>query len=202
MLGLARRFGLDTVFILSSGRADVRLRYFVPDHEMGISGHATVAALTVQNRLGHLHPGRILVETSTGLFGATLSIDGPDPRVTLEQNKPIFGVSASRAVVASVLGIDISVITPGPIQSVSVSRPKLVVPLVSVAVLNNLSPRFEQLWDLCDRLEVSGFYRIRWLVGAAFRERPGPAVSGESGLSRGCGHWRGGGRSRRISCAL
>jgi predicted PhzF superfamily epimerase YddE/YHI9 len=24
--------------------ADIRLRYFVPDHEMGVSGHATIAA--------------------------------------------------------------------------------------------------------------------------------------------------------------
>ncbi len=158
MLGLARRFGLDTVFILSSVRADVRLRYFLPDHEMGISGHATVAALTVQYWLGHLHPGSALVETSTGLFSATLSIAGPDPRVTLEQNKPTFSASASREAVAGVLGVDISVIAPGPVQSVSVSRPKLLVPLVSADVLNNLSPHFEQLWDLCDRLEVSGLY--------------------------------------------
>src|SRR5438105_442997 len=46
---LARKFGLDTVFILKPGfpAADIRLRYFVPYHEMGISGHATVAAITV-----------------------------------------------------------------------------------------------------------------------------------------------------------
>src|SRR2546425_10983909 len=49
MQGLARRFGLDTVFILRprSRTADIRLRFFVPDHEMGISGHATIAAITV-----------------------------------------------------------------------------------------------------------------------------------------------------------
>ena len=51
MQRLARKFGLDTAFILHPRMkgADIRLRYFVPDHEMGVSGHAPIAAIT--NRL-------------------------------------------------------------------------------------------------------------------------------------------------------
>jgi len=49
MQALTQRFGLDTAFILRprARDADIRLRYFVPDHEMGVSGHATIAAITV-----------------------------------------------------------------------------------------------------------------------------------------------------------
>jgi PhzF family phenazine biosynthesis protein len=159
MLALARRFGLDTVFILSSQRGDVRLRYFVPDHEMGISGHATIAALVVQSTLGLLKAGSIIVETATGLFRAELAVNDGRCGVTLEQNRADFGVVLGGDAVAEVLRIDISSIdTTSPIQSVSVSRPKLVVPLTSVAVLDSLSPDFEGLWALCEQLHVSGLY--------------------------------------------
>ena len=49
MLWLARRFGLDTAFLVTPKRrhADLAIRYFVPEHEMGVSGHATIAAVTV-----------------------------------------------------------------------------------------------------------------------------------------------------------
>jgi PhzF family phenazine biosynthesis protein len=172
MLALARRFGLDTVFILTSHRADIRLRYFVPDHEMGISGHATVAALIVQNMLGHLKPGSVVVETTTGLFRAALSVDDLGHSITLEQNRPIFGACVSAEAVAETLGVDVSAIAAAatPIQSVSVSRPKLLVPLVNVEILDGLSPRFESLWKLCDRLEVTGLYPFVHTAG------PKPAI--------------------------
>src|SRR5438445_13834986 len=69
MQELARRFGLDTAFILKpqARAADIRLRYFVPNHEMGVSGHATIAAITVilvEQGLKH-ECGQ--VETSSGL---------------------------------------------------------------------------------------------------------------------------------------
>lgn len=46
----------------------------------------------------------------------------------------------------------------GPIQSVSTSRPKLVVPLVDHETLDGLEPDFERLWALCDEYETTGFY--------------------------------------------
>jgi hypothetical protein len=70
MQRLARKFGLDTAFILHPRMkaADIRLRYFVPDHEMGVSGHATIAAITIALLENRLKCGRIRVETMTGIF--------------------------------------------------------------------------------------------------------------------------------------
>jgi predicted PhzF superfamily epimerase YddE/YHI9 len=47
--GWLRRFGLDTAFILRPEEpdADMPIRHFVPHHEMGVSGHATIGAVTV-----------------------------------------------------------------------------------------------------------------------------------------------------------
>jgi trans-2,3-dihydro-3-hydroxyanthranilate isomerase len=35
----------ETVFVLPSDRADIRLRYYTPGHEISLCGHGTVAAL-------------------------------------------------------------------------------------------------------------------------------------------------------------
>jgi trans-2,3-dihydro-3-hydroxyanthranilate isomerase len=162
MQHLARKFGLDTVFILrpQSKAADIRLRYFVPDHEMGVSGHATIAAITVA-LLDHLLTSNdVRIETITGLFEVE-SIPREDRTVvTLEQNAPVFGPTVAPDMAAKALKIDPGqiVLTNGPIQPVSVSRAKLLVPLQDWRALDALKPDFETLWTLCDKLQVTGLY--------------------------------------------
>jgi trans-2,3-dihydro-3-hydroxyanthranilate isomerase len=162
MLALARSFGLDTVFMLDSGSkdADFRLRYFVPDHEMGVSGHATIAAITVALLDGALKLGRVRIETITGLFSVESLDRGESIAVTLEQNPPVFGESVDPGLIARALKIDPGQILPavGPAQVVSVSRAKLLVPLRDWEVLNGLTPDFEALWDLCDKTQATGLY--------------------------------------------
>jgi PhzF family phenazine biosynthesis protein len=50
------------------------------------------------------------------------------------------------------------VLAEGPIQSISVSRAKLLVPLQESNVLNAPTPDHEALWKLCDQIQVTGFY--------------------------------------------
>jgi trans-2,3-dihydro-3-hydroxyanthranilate isomerase len=162
MLTVARRFGLDTVFILKpkAETADVRLRFFVPDHEMGISGHATIAAITVALIERQLRPRQHKVETSSGLFAFVYAQNDYGYVVTLEQNPPVFGSSITSDRVASALRIcaDGIASNESPLQTVSVSRPKLIVPLKERQILNHLKPDFEALWQLCDAEKVSGLY--------------------------------------------
>jgi trans-2,3-dihydro-3-hydroxyanthranilate isomerase len=162
MQRLARKFGLDTAFILHPRMkgADIRLRYFVPDHEMGVSGHATIAAITIALLENRLKCDRIRVETMTGIFEVE-SIRGEDGIiVTLAQNKPVFGPTVAPDLVARALTIDPKriVLAGSPIQSVSVSRAKLVIPLEDSKVLNSLTPDYEALWKLCDQFRVTGLY--------------------------------------------
>lgn len=161
MQALSKKFGLDTVFILTprSNDADIRLRYFVPQHEMGVSGHATVAAITVARRDGTLKAERIRVETLNGVFGVACVQHGGQLLVTLEQNRPIFGPAVPPPEIAPALRIGIENVVVGiPVESVSVSRPKLLVPLSDSRVLNELEPDFDALWSVCDAFRVTGVY--------------------------------------------
>ncbi|HYL14010.1 MAG TPA: PhzF family phenazine biosynthesis isomerase [Terriglobales bacterium] len=162
MLTVARRFGLDTVFILKpkAETTDVSLRFFVPDHEMGVSGHATIAAITVALIQGRSRPLHRRIETSSGLFAFQCTQNKRGHVVTLEQNAPVFGCCIAPDRVAPTLGISPHAIASNesPIQTVSVSRPKLIVPLKDRQTLNQLKPDFEALWQLCDAEKVTGLY--------------------------------------------
>lgn len=162
MQGLAKRFGLDTVFVLSprSSASDIFLRYFVPDHEMGVSGHATIAAITVGLRNQTLTGDRFRIDTRSGIFEATANRFRADIVVRLDQNRPVFGPIVAPTEVLGALRLrqrDL-LTSEWPIQSVSVSRAKLVVPLVSYRALDGLRPDFDSLWRCCERLDVTGFY--------------------------------------------
>src|SRR5437588_6828830 len=132
MQSLARRFGLDTAFILEpqTKGTDIRLRYFVPDHEMGVSGHATIAALTVALQKG-LRPKFWKVETLSGIFGYTCARKDDQYVVTLAQNPPVFEslITSDKVAIALNLSVNDIASNESPIQVVSVSRPKLIIPI-------------------------------------------------------------------------
>jgi len=161
MQALSQKFGLDTVFILKpqSRDADIRLRYFVPDHEMGVSGHATIAAITVAMSNGRLKSEPVRVETLNGIFAVSWVQNRNQLLVTLEQNPPSFGPAVSPSMVAQALRIGVGDIAcKTPVESVSVSRPKLLVPLADSGVLDTLEPDFDALWALCEAFRVTGVY--------------------------------------------
>jgi trans-2,3-dihydro-3-hydroxyanthranilate isomerase len=162
MQSLARKFGLDTAFILrpDAEGADIRIRYFVPDHEMGVSGHATIAAVTVALSNQAVHGRRLRVQTSTGLFDLEWTLKANQCVVTLEQNEPVFGPTLDAGVVACALkiGVDCIVSTQSPIQVVSASRPKIMVPVRDWQVLDGLKPDMEALWKLCEIYGATGLY--------------------------------------------
>jgi PhzF family phenazine biosynthesis protein len=162
MQSLALRFGQDTAFILTpkTKGADIRIRYFVPDHEMGVSGHATIAAATVALSRPSARSNQMTIETVTGLFNVTWISNRRGYLVTVGQNAPDFGPLTSSDVVADVLRIHPSAIdvSTGPVQSVSVSRPKLIIPIRDWEVLDSVTPDYASLSALCDSTAVSGLY--------------------------------------------
>jgi PhzF family phenazine biosynthesis protein len=160
MLRLARLFSLDTAFVLSprTGVADLRVRFFVPDHELEFSGHATIAALTVALHT-HAVSGRSWnVETKAGTY--PIECYGQGRGMSVEQGSAVFGDTRNGEDVAAALRMQVDEldISRSPIQTVSVSRPKLLIPLRDSHVLNGLVPDYPALWRLCETTQVTGLY--------------------------------------------
>ncbi|WCB95909.1 putative isomerase YddE [Baekduia alba] len=151
MQAAAAELGHETCFVLApSGGADavVRLRYFVPRHEMEMCVHATVAAsvaLGLEDGAG--------VETPLGVRRVWRPSAGA---ALVEQFAPEVGpVVEDVDAVAAVLGGARPV---AEVRSVSTARAKLLVGLADEATLDGLAPDFEALWTLCDLLGTTGIY--------------------------------------------
>jgi PhzF family phenazine biosynthesis protein len=149
MRAAAARFGHETCFVLAPQdgvEADVRYRYFVPNHEMEMCVHATVAATVLRGR-------DTRVQTPLGVLAVRVEGD----RAVVEQFPPRLGAPVEDvAPVLAALGARPDDLA-GPVRSVSTARAKLMVPLVDEATLDGLAPDVDALWAVCERLGVTGF---------------------------------------------
>jgi PhzF family phenazine biosynthesis protein len=163
MQGLAARFGHETAFVLKPGQpdADLRLRYFVPNHEMEMCIHATVGTITVLVERGSVTASPVRIETPLGIIRAEWSRESGVITVMVEQFPPTFlEITPNPTEVAAALGVPEDLLDRRvlPIQAVSTARAKLLVPLRDYGVLDALQPDFEKLWEVCERYHNTGFY--------------------------------------------
>ncbi len=161
----AADLGQEAVFVLKPSRPDcaLRLRYFVPDHELSICAHDTIGAVTVLYKEGVLSGPSVKIETGAGAVTAELEETEKGLLVMLEQFLPEFRSDVPAAAdIARALKIpdtDLAAVPGLPSESVTTSsRFKLMVPVKSREILDSLKPDFELLWSLCDAGDTTGFY--------------------------------------------
>lgn len=151
----------ESAFVLKSNRSDcdVMLRFFVPLYEMEMCIHATIGSITVLVKRGMINYSPTIVETMLGPVKVEWEVKESNIEVSVDQFLPEFmDVNLTEEDICKALNIGMEEIGDLPIQSVSTSRHKLVIPLKSVKTLNQLRPNFDYLWNLCDEVNTSGFY--------------------------------------------
>ncbi|HWR42075.1 PhzF family phenazine biosynthesis isomerase [Sporomusa sp.] len=160
---LAAHYMEETAFVIPSEETDcdVRLRYFVPNHEMEMCVHATMGSIAAQAHKSLLEKAEVKVEIPIGKLSAFWEQHEDHYEVTVEQFLPQFATDNPKiSQVTAALNISEKAIALeiGPIQSVSTSRAKLMVPIKDRKTLDSLTPHFEDLWKLCDEYNTTGFY--------------------------------------------
>jgi PhzF family phenazine biosynthesis protein len=81
----------ETVFVLKSETADVRLRYYTPGHEINLCGHATMAALYGMKSHSLLEgKDAITIETKVGVLPIQFERDGDTMVIEMKQDQPRF----------------------------------------------------------------------------------------------------------------
>lgn len=166
MQQVARSFGHESGFVLPpppGSDCDFEFRFWVPNHEMSMCGHATVGALWLLDRLGKLPGDHLSIWTKSGRVdarirnrtehGAAVEISQPAGSV-----EPLPDADKSRGDITEILGIRADDLASLPIQNASTSRVKTLVPLNSVSVLDRLSPDFARIEELCSRIGSTGLY--------------------------------------------
>lgn len=166
MQHVARSHGHESGFVFpapAGSGCDFEFRFWVPNHEMSMCGHATVGALWLMERLGRLAGDSFAISTRSGRVEARIgergahgaSIEISQPVGTVE---PLPDADKSRADIADVLGIHAADLAPLPLQNAATSRVKTLVPLKSVSTLDRLSPDFSRIKALCNRIGSTGLY--------------------------------------------
>ncbi len=115
MQAIATRVGFnETAFVSDSQRADVRIRFFTPGHEIDLCGHATLAsfyALVHRKRIVLDETARRLtLECKAGILSISLYRNPHDELIIeMEQAPPRFApYSGDRARLAGALGVQVS----------------------------------------------------------------------------------------------
>ena len=157
MRAVAASYGHEAAFVLPPpDGADFRLRFFVPNHEMEMCGHATVGAVWLLHRLGRLTKNQIVIATLSGMVEAKIAngeVEISQPKGRAEAVPP-----ARISEILSVLGIDEAALANMPVVNAATSRVKTLVPLKSVGFLNGLTPDFARIEALCEALGSTGLY--------------------------------------------
>jgi PhzF family phenazine biosynthesis protein len=185
MQAAARRFGHEAGFVLPARTRDFAFtfRFFVPNHEMEMCGHATIGALWALARRGLLPGPSVRIDTLsgpvTGYVGA-----GPDGGPTVAITQPAGTVvpltGPDTAAVLRALGIGPEALAPRPLLNAVTSRVKTLVPIQDPARLNALVSDPDAVAGVCDRIGSTGLYPYAPLdqAGRSFEARQFPRASG------------------------
>lgn len=174
MREVARTHGHESAFVLSAEPPfDFALRFWVPNHEMPMCGHATVGAVHTLHRLGLLTKDRLTISTPSGPVEALIT----DGNVEISQPQGTVATVPTTDVV-NILGITAADLAPYPIQNASTSRVKTLIPLASSEILDGLTPDFARVRELCDELGSTGLYPYAQSGDQTFDARQFPRSSG------------------------
>jgi PhzF family phenazine biosynthesis protein len=166
MQQVAASYGHESGFVLpspSGSNRDFEFRFWVPNHEMSMCGHATVGAVWLLEQLGRLRRDHLTISTKSGRVEARIHRPaGQDVLVEVSQPaghvEPLPDADQAKADILQVLGIGAEDLAPLPIQNARTSRVKTLVPLKSVSILDGLKPDFGKIEQLCARIESTGLY--------------------------------------------
>ncbi|KAJ5923502.1 hypothetical protein N7454_008747 [Penicillium verhagenii] len=173
MKALAKKAGHECGFVLpapsSPTSTHYTMRYFVPNQEMEMCGHATVGAIWLLHQLGklttHLPNDLIRISTLSGIVDAKIlpsaseslqssTILVSQPKGTTQDLHPAHTPS-----ILSSLGLtQTDLATDLPIQNARTSRTKTLIPLKSREVLQNLRPDPEAIVRVCESVDSTGLY--------------------------------------------
>ncbi len=139
MQRVANEFNLsETSFVLPSGTADVRARYFTPTRELPMAGHPSVGTVFALDRAG-VFAGKDRVTLELGVGPVEMTLERGDDglsRVWMNQGVPELLETFDKSQVARALGLEERDLEPDlPVQLGSAGNPFLLVPVVSLDAL-------------------------------------------------------------------
>ena len=161
MQSIARELSVsETAFLLSSDRADRRVRYFTPTREVDLCGHATVGSHYFLFDDGVVEAGTHSLETNVGVLDVEVTDEG---FVWMTQDAPtVERVDLDYDRVADALGVEPTSLTglsdDLPLAVASTGLPFLIVPAEYLGDLSDADPDVRAVEALSETVGATGVY--------------------------------------------
>lgn len=154
----------ETAFVFPSKGEDydIHVRYFTPEFEVPICGHATIATHFLRAQFFGTEDYQVKAKTGAGILPVQVSGSEENRLVTMTQGLVEYGavlnIEENNRLLRG-LGIEQADLIDGlPVQIVSTGHSKVMVPLKSRRVLDAIKPDAELLSLLSRKIECNGFF--------------------------------------------
>lgn len=148
----------ETAFVKKLGDGEYKLRYFTPNSEVELCGHATIASFYSLYKMGEVEPGKIYrAETLAGKInievlesGILMDMASPEEFGSidkLEKLEELYGI----------MGIEYREMEILP-KLVSTGLKDIILPVENEGELEKVAPDFEKLTELSREYEVVGVH--------------------------------------------
>ncbi|MFL0248181.1 PhzF family phenazine biosynthesis protein [Candidatus Clostridium stratigraminis] len=157
MKEIAAKVGFsETAFVQESKNADYKLRFFTPNKEVDLCGHATIAAFYLLASIGEIQSGEYTEETKAGVLKVQCT---KNKSIFMNQLNPEFYEALDKRYIADSLNIEEELIAEQfPIQIVSTGIRDILIPINSLEALYKVKPDFDKIAKISEKLNVTGYH--------------------------------------------
>ncbi len=146
----------ETAFIMKSNKADFKIRFFTPNEEVDLCGHATIAAFSVLLKTECINPGTYTQETKAGILAVEVDDNGI---IMMTQSNPSFYEIIDYEEIADTLDINVDDFNRlFPCQIVSTGLKDILIPISNIEILDTIKPNFEKVAKLSKKYDVIGYH--------------------------------------------
>ena len=144
----------ETAFILPSQQANFTLRFFTPNKEVDLCGHATIASFHLLLEQKRIHHGKYTMETKAGILDIDCLKDG---MIYMQQNVPQFCEIIPVQEIAPCLNLQEGQFSH-EIQVVSTGLRKIFAPICDLPTLESIVPNYDDIIEVSKKYAVTGIY--------------------------------------------
>ncbi len=152
----------ETAFISEGVKSDYNVRFFSPELEVNLCGHATIAAFYNMAKSGLISKDKITQRTKSGTLSVEFDFDRENNirRVIMVQAKPkLKDIYLDISSIADSLNISTDEIDQSfPIQKASTGLFTLPVCIKKLSALKNINPDFKKIRDICLKFKMGSFH--------------------------------------------
>lgn len=146
----------ETAFVQKSEKASYKVRFFTPNEEVNLCGHATIAVFSLLASQKKIEIGEYTQETKAGILQVEYRLDGT---IFMSQNGPEFYEIIDKNEIAKSLNISESMIVKHlPIQIVSTGLKDILISVDNLETLLSVKPNFKKIAEISKGYGVVGYH--------------------------------------------